>query len=112
MHNKSYILLFATSSLYAAYMNASGSAAAIWYKFIDWFEIKNVLLVIILTVAALTYGGVSLFVVIFAVAPIVYLLLSQTDLPRHLLVPAMYTDAATILLPLETSMPTSFILSV
>ena len=62
----SYFLMFACSSLYAKLMDESGSATAIGYKFIDWFGKKNIMLVTILIVSVLTYGGVSLFVVVYA----------------------------------------------
>ena len=65
----SYFLMFACSALYAKLMDESGCATAIGYKFIDWFGRKNVMLVCILIVSVLTYGGVSLFVVVYAVAP-------------------------------------------
>lgn len=80
----SYFLMFACSSLYAKLMDESGSATAIGYKFIDWFGKKNIMLVTILIVSALTYGGVSLFVVVYAVAPIMFLLFKEANLPRHL----------------------------
>ena len=64
----SYFLMFACSALYAKLMDESGCATAIGYKFIDWFGRKNIMLVTILIVSVLTYGGVSLFVVVYAVA--------------------------------------------
>ena len=64
----SFFLMFCCSSLYAGFMNESGSAASIGYQLIDWFGKKNVLLVCFVLTALLTYGGVSLFVVIYATA--------------------------------------------
>jgi len=91
----SYFLLFACSSLYAKLMNDSGSATAIGYKLIDWFGRKNVILVSILITSVLTYGGVSLFVVVYAVAPIFFLLFKEANLPRHLTMGCLIAGSAT-----------------
>lgn len=91
----SYFLLFACSSLYAKLMDESGSATAIGYKFIDWFGKKNIMLVTILIVSVLTYGGVSLFVVVYAVAPIMFLLFKEANLPRHLTMACLIVGSAT-----------------
>lgn len=91
----SYFLLFACSSLYAKLMNDSGSATAIGYKLIDWFGRKRAVLVTLLITAVLTYGGVSLFVVIYAVAPIAFLLFKEANIPRHLIMGCVIGGAAT-----------------
>ena len=91
----SYFLMFACSSLYAKLMDESGSATSIGYKFIDWFGKKNIMLVTILIISVLTYGGVSLFVVVYAVAPIMFLLFKEANLPRHLTMACLIVGAAT-----------------
>ncbi len=91
----SYFLLFASSSLYAELMNVSGCATSIGYQFIDWFGKNKVLLVCTLIISALTYGGVSLFVVVYAVAPIMFLLFREADIPRHLTMACLITGSAT-----------------
>lgn len=82
----SYMLLFVSSAFYAKLMDVSGCATAIGNKFTQWFGRNHVVLVGIVIVGILTYGGVSLFVVIYAAAPILYTMLKQADLPRHLTV--------------------------
>ena len=91
----SYFLMFACSALYAKLMDESGCATAIGYKFIDWFGRKNIMLVTILIVSVLTYGGVSLFVVVYAVAPIMFLLFKEANLPRHLTMACLIVGSAT-----------------
>jgi H+/gluconate symporter-like permease len=91
----SFFLLFASSSLYAELMNTSGSAASIGNKFIDKFGKTKVLLVSTLIVSVLTYGGVSLFVVVFAVGPIMFLLFKEANLPRHLVMGPLVAGSAT-----------------
>lgn len=100
----SYFLLFASSSFYAKLMDESGCATAIGYKFIDWFGKKNIMLVTILIVSVLTYGGVSLFVVVYAVAPIMFLLFKEANLPRHLTMACLIVGSATYTM---TSLPGS-----
>jgi len=90
-----FLLLFSASSLYAKFMDVSGSATAIGFQFIDWFGKKKVMLVCTLIISVLTYGGVSLFVVVYAVAPIMFLLFKEADLPRHLCAACLITGSAT-----------------
>lgn len=90
-----FFLLFCFSSLYANFMNVSGSATAIAYQFIDWFGKKKVLLVCLIITSVLTYGGVSLFVVVYAVAPIMFTLFKEADLPRHLTMAIIIAGSAT-----------------
>ena len=91
----SYFLIFAFSALYAKVMEESGSASAIGFKFIDWFGKKYVLLICILITSLLTYGGVSLFVCIFATGPIMFMLLKEANLPRHLAMAAFVMGTCT-----------------
>jgi H+/gluconate symporter-like permease len=81
---KSYFLIFASSALYAKIMEDTGSAISIGYKFIDWFGKGKAMLVVLLATSALTYGGISLFVVVFAVSPIIMVLFKEADIPRRL----------------------------
>ncbi len=97
-----YFLLFCSSALYAKLMDLSGCATSIGYQFIDWFGKKRVLLVSTLIISVLTYGGVSLFVVVYAVAPIMFLLFKEANLPRHLTMACLITGSATYTM---TSLP-------
>lgn len=82
----SYMVLFVASAFYAKLMDVSGAATSIGNLFTKWFGIKHVVLVGIIIVGVLTYGGISLFVVIFAAAPILFTMFKKADLPRHLTV--------------------------
>jgi len=97
-----FFLMFCAASLYANLVEKSGTATAIGYKFIDWFGKKRILLVTTLLIAVLTYGGVNLFVIIFAVVPIIYLLFKEANLPRHLVIAPALLGAATFTM---TAMP-------
>jgi len=111
-----FFLIFASSALYAKIMEESGSAIAIGYKFIDWFGAKRAVLVVLVSSAALTYGGVSLFVVVFAIAPIIMVLFNAADIPRRLAMGPLLAGSATFtmtLLPgtpqLTNVVPTNFL---
>ena len=91
----SYMLLFVSSAFYAKLMDISGCATAIGNKFTEWFGLKHVVLVGIVIVGILSYGGISLFVVIYAAAPILYTMLKQANLPRHLTVVCFSAGSST-----------------
>ncbi len=91
----SYFFIFAASSLYAKIMEDSGAAISIGYKFIDWFGKKQAVLIVFLATAVLTYGGISVFVVIFAITPIIMLLFKEANLPRRLAMGPLLAGAAT-----------------
>jgi len=92
---RSFLLIFITSALYAKIMEETGSAVSIGYKFIDWFGAKRAVLIVVLTTAIMTYGGISLFVVIFAIAPIIFLLFNEANLPRSFALGPLLIGSAT-----------------
>ena len=92
---QSYFMIFIFSALYARLMNVAKAPYAIGMKFIDWFGARNALLVHVIVSSLLTYGGISLFVVIFAVAPIAYTLYKEADIPRHMVAGAGALAAST-----------------
>ena len=92
----SYFFIFVSSAIYAMIMEKTGCASAIGYQFIEWFGIKHVILICILFVGILTYGGVSLFVVIFATLPVMFILFREAGLPRHLLMLVISIGSGTI----------------
>ena len=100
----SYFFIFVSSSIYARLMEITGSTTTIGNKFIDWFGAKRVMLVSMLFVTILVYGGVSVFVVIFAAYPILFFLFKEANLPRHLCMAPFYAGCAGIAM---TSLPGS-----
>lgn len=101
---KSYFLIFVFSALYARVMEETGSVLSIAYKFIDWFGKNNAMLIVLLTTSVLTYGGVSLFVVIFAIGPIAMLLFKEADIARRHIIAPLLTGYGTFTM---TSLPGS-----
>jgi len=90
-----FFLIFFFGSLFGKAMGDSGSANAISHKLLRVFGAKRALLVVILSTATLTYGGVSVFVVIFTIYPIAAVLFKEADLPKRLIVGAIALGAGT-----------------
>ena len=84
-----FYLVFLSASVFGKVMEDSGAARSIALgilRLIGRESQYNVLLAIAAICLALTYGGVSLFVVIFAVMPIARPLFRELDIPWHLFI--------------------------
>jgi len=88
-------LVFAASTVYTKVMEETGSIIKIGYKFSEWFGPKRAVIVVFVTTAVLTYGGISLFVVVLAVAPLIMVLFKQANLPRSLAIGPLAAGAIT-----------------
>lgn len=81
--------VFLLGALFGQLMADSGAATAI----AKWIErtlgAKHAILTVVLACAILTYGGVSLFVVAFAIYPIAKSLFQDADIPKRLVAPAI-----------------------
>ncbi|MBP1917647.1 GntP family permease [Youngiibacter multivorans] len=93
---KNYFFIFAASSLYAKLMEESGAAVSIGYKFVDWFGSKRTVLIVFMITVVLTYGGINLFIAIFAVTPIIMVLFKEADIPRRLAIGVFVAGSGTI----------------
>lgn len=78
-----YFPLFFLGALFGKLMDDSGSARAIAYSIVDKLGAKRAILAIVISCAILTYGGVSLFVVAFAVYPIAAALFREARIPKR-----------------------------
>lgn len=81
----SYFPLFLLGALFGQLMDASGAARAIAGAIVRALGAQHAVLAVVLACAVLTYGGVSLFVVAFAVYPISAALFRAADLPKRLI---------------------------
>lgn len=77
--------VFLLGALFGKLMDDSGSARAIAEWTVGWLGAQRAILAVVLSCAVLTYGGVSLFVVAFAVFPIAQALFKRADLPKRLI---------------------------
>jgi len=80
-----YFPLFLLGAVFGKLMEASGSAAAIGRGLAERLGARHAILAVVLACALLTYGGVSLFVVAFAVYPIAAALFREAGVPQRLI---------------------------
>lgn len=80
-----YFPMFLLGALFGKLMEDSGSAAKIAEVIVGLVGVRNTILAIVLSCAVLTYGGVSLFVVVFAVFPLARTLFREANIPRRLI---------------------------
>lgn len=90
-----YFPLFLLGALFGKLMEDSGSAYTIANFFVKKLGHHRAMLSIVLSCAILTYGGVSLFVVGFAVFPIATALFKELGIPKRLIPAAIMLGALT-----------------
>ncbi|MGY0374516.1 GntP family permease [Clostridium sp. JNZ J1-5] len=84
-YTKSYFPIFLLGAIFGKLMDDSGSAKAISHAIAKKLGGDKAILAVILACSILTYGGVSLFVVAFAVFPIAMQLFREADIPKRLI---------------------------
>jgi H+/gluconate symporter-like permease len=77
--------LFLLGAVFGKLMEASGAALTIAQGIVRKLGAQHAVLAIVIACAVLTYGGVSLFVVAFAVYPIAASLFRQAQVPKRLI---------------------------
>lgn len=77
--------IFLLGALFGRLMADSGAATAIAKTVVEKLGANKAILAVILVCAILTYGGVSLFVVAFAIYPIAKDLFKAADIPKRLI---------------------------
>lgn len=93
-----YYLLFLASTLFANMMQITGACDTIANKFVDWFGKKHILTVLTVFCFLLCYGGVSFFVIMFAIAPIAWSLFEELNIPRKMIIVATAAGAGAFVL--------------
>lgn len=101
---KSYFPLFLIGSIFGKIMGDSGAAKVVANTVSKIIGDKHAILIVVLATAILTYGGVSLFVVVFAIYPIAVELFRKGDVPKRLIAPAIALGGFTFTM---TAMPGS-----
>jgi H+/gluconate symporter-like permease len=82
---KLYFPVFLLGALFGKVSELSGFSKAIVSSIIGLVGRERAMLSIVLVGAVLTYGGVSLFVVVFAVYPFAAEMFRQGDIPKRLI---------------------------
>lgn len=80
-----YFPLFLLGAIFGKLMDDSGAALSIARHIVKWLGPQRAILSVVLACALLTYGGVSLFVVAFAVFPIAAALFYEAQIPKRLI---------------------------
>lgn len=80
-----YFPLFVLGAIFGKFMDDSGCARAIAHGIVGQLGAGQAVLAVVLACAILTYGGVSLFVVAFAVFPIAASLFREANYPKRLI---------------------------
>jgi len=81
----SFFPLFLLGAIFGRLMDDSGAARAIAQGLVARLGGGQAILAVVLACAILTYGGVSLFVVAFAIFPIAASLFREADIPKRLI---------------------------
>ena len=81
----SWFPAFFLSAVFGKLMDATGSARSLANKIVSLIGPKLALLAVIIPCLLMTYGGISLFVVVFVIYPMGYEIFKQANLPRSLL---------------------------
>jgi H+/gluconate symporter-like permease len=87
--------LFLLGGVFGKLMDDSAAALSIARGITERLGQTRAVMAVVLACAALTYGGVSLFVVAFAVFPVAAALFRQAEVPHRLIPPAIALGAFT-----------------
>jgi len=79
-----YFPFFLLGAIFGKTMEQSGAAKSIAKAIVEKLGKKRAMLSVVLSAAILTYGGVSLFVVAFAVYPFAASIFKEADIPKRL----------------------------
>jgi len=87
--------LFLLGALFGKLMEDSGSVTSIANDMVTKLGAERAILAVVLAGAIVTYGGVSLFVAFFVIAPMGMALFSQAGVPRRLMPAAIALGTST-----------------
>ena len=90
---KQWFPAFMLGAVYGKVMDLTGSARSLGSKLVSWIGAKNAMLAVVLPCMLMTYGGISLFVVVFVIYPMGYAIYRAADIPRTKLPGAIATGA-------------------
>ena len=84
-YTKSYYPIFLFGAVFARLMEKGGLASSVAAKIVDVLGEKRAVLAVLLGCGALTYGGLSVFVVAFVMYPFGAVVFRKADIPKRLL---------------------------
>lgn len=92
---KSYFPIFLGGAIFGKLMGECGAANSISIFISEKLGKERAILAVVLATAILTYGGVSLFVVVFAIYPLAVAMFREADIPKRLIPGAIALGAFT-----------------
>ncbi|RYM06339.1 GntP family permease [Sporolactobacillus sp. THM7-7] len=92
---KSFFPIFLLGAIFGKVMEMTGAASSIAQTIVKSLGSKRAILSVVLACSVLTYGGVSLFVVAFAVYPFAAAIFKEADIPKRLIPGAIALGAFT-----------------
>lgn len=112
---KLYFPVFLLGAVFGKMVEISGAATSISKAIVNFIGPKRSIMAIVLACAVLTYGGVSLFVVAFAVYPFAASLFKESNIPKRLIPGAIALGSFTFTMDalpgtpqIQNVIPTSF----
>ena len=90
-----YFPLFLVGAIFGKLMDDSGAVQTIAAAMTDWLGARRAIVAIVLAGALLTYGGVSLFVAFFVLAPMGHALFQAAGVPARLMPAAIALGTST-----------------
>jgi H+/gluconate symporter-like permease len=97
--------MFLLGGLFGKLMDDSGSITAIGRYLTERLGTKRTMLAVVLASALVTYGGVSVFVAFFVLAPLAHQMFRAADIPRRLLPAAVGLGAFTFTMSVMPGTP-------
>lgn len=91
-----YFPVFLLGAVFGRLMDDSGSARRIALAIFSTFGPARVVLAVVVACGILSYGGVSVFVVVFAVYPIAAAMFREADIPKRLIPAAIALGGGTL----------------
>ncbi|MCK6259344.1 GntP family permease [Fictibacillus sp. KIGAM418] len=92
---KQWFPIFLLGAVLGKLMEDTGAAKSVALQFTKYIGEKRAILGVLVASAVLTYGGVSLFVVVFAIYPIALALFKKANISRKLIAPTIVLGAFT-----------------
>jgi len=77
--------MFLLGAVFGKVMENTGAAASVGNWVIDKIGSKNAIIAVVAACGVLTYGGISLFVVVFTMYPLAMGIFKEADVPRRLI---------------------------
>ncbi len=90
-----FFLLFVMGAMFGRVTGESGAASSVAVALVNKLGAQKTLWITVLAATILTYGGVVVFVVIFAMYPLGIKLLQQANIPKRLFVAALALGSGT-----------------